>query len=48
VFVRPQRRAKLDGPYDSRYLPTLLTVVMLISMGVVFTGALMRLTEPTS
>ncbi len=41
------RRAKLDGPYDSRYLPVLLTAVLLLSMGVVFGGAVIRLTDPT-
>mmetsp|Transcript_10429 Transcript_10429/g.18177 ORF Transcript_10429/g.18177 Transcript_10429/m.18177 type:complete len:131 (+) Transcript_10429:199-591(+) len=40
--------AKLDGPYDSRYLPVLLTTVMMISMAVVFGGALIRLTDPTA
>ncbi|KAL6757203.1 hypothetical protein V8C86DRAFT_2628570 [Haematococcus lacustris] len=39
--------AKLDGPYDSRILPTLLTVVLTIAFAVVFSGAIMRLTDPT-
>ncbi|KAJ9533230.1 hypothetical protein QJQ45_018344 [Haematococcus lacustris] len=40
-------QAKLDGPYDSRILPTLLTVVLTIAFAVVFSGAIMRLTDPT-
>lgn len=40
--------AKLDGPYDSRYLPVLLTCVLMLSMGVVFGGAVLRLTDPTA
>lgn len=42
------RRAKMDGPYDSRYLPILLTVVMMLAMGVVFAGAVIRLADPTA
>lgn len=38
----------MDGPYDSRYLPALLTVVLMLSMAVVFGGALVRLTDPTA
>lgn len=37
-------RAKADGPYDSRFLPVLLTVCMVLSMSVVFGGAVTRLT----
>mmetsp|Transcript_29700 Transcript_29700/g.75671 ORF Transcript_29700/g.75671 Transcript_29700/m.75671 type:complete len:131 (+) Transcript_29700:2534-2926(+) len=40
--------AKLDGPYDSRALPALLTGVLMLSMAVVFAGALIRLTDPTA
>ncbi|GIL87347.1 hypothetical protein Vretimale_1715 [Volvox reticuliferus] len=35
--------AKADGPYDSRFLPVLLTVCMVLSMSVVFGGAVYRL-----
>mmetsp|Transcript_31247 Transcript_31247/g.56724 ORF Transcript_31247/g.56724 Transcript_31247/m.56724 type:complete len:129 (-) Transcript_31247:292-678(-) len=35
--------AKADGPYDSRFLPTLLTCCMVISMSVIFGGAVYRL-----
>ncbi len=38
----------MDGPYDSRYLPILLTVVMMLAMGVVFAGAVIRLADPTA
>jgi hypothetical protein len=37
------RRAKADGPYDSRFLPVLLTICMVLSMSVVFGGAVFRL-----
>mmetsp|Transcript_23778 Transcript_23778/g.52153 ORF Transcript_23778/g.52153 Transcript_23778/m.52153 type:complete len:133 (+) Transcript_23778:260-658(+) len=37
--------AKLDGPYDSRALPILLTSVMVIAMAIVFGGAVVRLSE---
>lgn len=40
--------AKLDGPYDSRVLPIMLTGVMALSMAVVFGSALMRLTNPAA
>lgn len=35
--------AKMDGPYDARGLPILLTSVMALSMGVVFFGAIARI-----
>jgi len=31
---------KLDGPYDSRVLPVVLTVVMMLFLVVVWVGAL--------
>lgn len=37
--------AKADGPYDSRFLPVLLTVCMVLAMSVVFGGAVVRLLE---
>jgi len=40
--------AKMDGPYDSRALPLLLTIVMVLSMSIVFGGAIMRLNEPAA
>eukprot|EP00983_Pelagomonas_calceolata_P023720 747015-Pelagomonas_calceolata.AAC.1 len=40
-------RAKLDGPYDSRALPIMLSGLLLLSLGVVFSGALVRLMDPT-
>lgn len=48
-----QRRAiflelKADGPYDSRLLPVLLTFAMVISMSIVFVGAVVRLTGESS
>eukprot|EP00798_Chlamydomonas_sp_ICE-L_P020546 gene20546-27336_t len=36
--------AKVDGPYDSRHLPILLTTVMVLSMALVFGGAIERIT----
>ncbi|MEW5316473.1 MAG: hypothetical protein WDW38_007845 [Sanguina aurantia] len=38
--------AKLDGPYDSRWLPVMLTICMIVSMGAVFLGAVKRITSP--
>ena len=38
-----RRRAKADGPYDTRFLPVMLTCCMVMSMSVVFGGAVMRL-----
>ncbi|KAF5830826.1 hypothetical protein DUNSADRAFT_13974 [Dunaliella salina] len=37
--------AKLDGPYDSRALPIMLAGLLLLSLGVVFSGALIRLMD---
>jgi uncharacterized membrane protein YidH (DUF202 family) len=39
--------AKLDGPYDSRGLPILLSCLMILAMAIVFGGAFLRLTEST-
>lgn len=44
-MLLPPRRAKADGPYDSRFLPVLLTVCMILSMSVVFGGAVFRLSS---
>ena len=38
-------RAKLDGPYDSRGLPILLSTLMVLSMSIVFGGAFLRISE---
>ena len=38
-------RAKLDGPYDSRGLPILLSCLMVLSMSIVFGGAFLRISE---
>ena len=35
----------MDGPYDSRLLPVLLTICLVVSMSLVFGGAVMRLTS---
>lgn len=45
-LIFPLYRAKLDGPYDSRWLPVMLTICMIVSMGAVFLGALKRITSP--
>lgn len=37
--------AKMDGPYDSKFLPVVLTTSMVLAMGVVFAGAVSRITE---
>ncbi len=36
----PPRRAKLDGPYDNRLLPVLLSVVLMVFLTVVLAGAI--------
>ncbi len=33
------RRAKMDGPYDSRMLPVLLAVILMVALLIVFSGA---------
>jgi hypothetical protein len=38
-------RLKMDGPYDSRVLPVLLTVTLAASLIIVFSGAVVRLHE---
>lgn len=38
---------KMDGPYDSWLLPRVLTAIMMVSMGVVFAGALMHIAQDT-
>lgn len=37
--------AKMDGPYDNRLLPFLLVGCMVAAMGVVLTGAIVRLAQ---
>lgn len=32
-------RAKMDGPYDSRLLPVLLAVILMVALLIVFSGA---------
>ena len=32
-------RAKMDGPYDSRLLPVLLAVILMVALIIVFSGA---------
>lgn len=32
-------RAKMDGPYDSRFLPVLLAVILMVALLIVFSGA---------
>ena len=38
----------MDGPYDSRYLPVMLTAVMSVALAVVFAGAVVRIMEPAA
>jgi len=40
-------RLKLDGPYDSRVLPIMLAVTLVMSLLVVFSGAVVRLHSDT-
>ena len=35
----------MDGPYDSKALPAVLAVCLVTSLMVVFSGAVVRLTE---
>ncbi len=34
---------KLDGPYDSKWLPVILAIALVSSLLVVFSGAVVRL-----
>jgi hypothetical protein len=36
---------KMDGPYDSKVLPVLLSIAMIAALVVVFTGAVVRLQD---
>lgn len=35
----PVPRAKMDGPYDSRLLPVLLAIILMVALLIVFSGA---------
>lgn len=34
------RRNKLDGPYDNRVLPIVLSVVMIVALSITFVGSI--------
>jgi hypothetical protein len=39
---------KMDGPYDNRLLPVVISVVLVCALLIVFAGAVSRLQEPAA
>jgi predicted permease len=46
LFFSLLYRQKLDGPYDSRVLPVVLTIVLMTFLTIVWIGAIISYREP--